>query len=72
MAMFIGVVIVLPAAAPALWLGVPVSLILGMAAIHRRIPRDTYVIGLFFVPIVGILLALAALQAYWTILGDSI
>ena len=71
MALFAAVVMVMPIAAPLLWLGVPIALLVGMAAIHRRVPRDTYIVGLFFVPVVGALLVLAALQVYWT-LGDSI
>ena len=72
MAVFVGAVMVSPITAPALWLGVPASLVLGMVIIHRRVPRDSYIIGLVFVPIVGALLTLAALQVYWTVLGDSI
>ena len=72
MALVVAVVIVVPATGPALWLGVPSSLFVGMAAIHRKLPHYTYPIGLVFVPVVGMLLVLVALQVYWTILGDSL
>lgn len=70
MAIFIGIVFVAPRAAAALWLGVPVGTVVGLWAIHRRFPADTYVIGLAFVPIVFVLLAFAAFQVYWTVLGN--
>jgi hypothetical protein len=72
MALFVGAVIVMPATGPALWAGVPVSLFVGMVAIHRRLPDYTYPLGLVFIPVVGSALTLAAIQVYWTILRDSI
>jgi hypothetical protein len=72
MAIFIAVVFMAPAAAPALWLGVPVGTIAGMLVIHRRFPADTYVIGIAFVPVVATLLGFAAFQVYWSVLGDSL
>ena len=72
MAIFVAVVFIAPAAAPALWLGVPVGTIAGMLVIHRRFPADTYVIGIAFVPVVATLLGFAAFQVYWSVLGDSL
>jgi fucose 4-O-acetylase-like acetyltransferase len=70
LALFVALVMVLPAAGPGLWFAVPLSLVAGMMVVHRRLPDHTYPIGLVFVPIVGGLLVLATLQVYWTILGD--
>lgn len=72
MALFVAVVMVMPVTGPALWIGVPVALFVGMAAIHRKLPDYSYSIGLVFVPVVGMILALIALQVYWTVLGDSL
>lgn len=71
-ALFVGVVFVLPATAPALWLAVPGSVLAGMIVIARRLPEQTYPIGLVFVPIMCAVLSLAVLQVYWSVLGDSL
>lgn len=70
MAIFIAIVFIAPRAAPVLWLGVPIGTFAGMLVIHRRFPAETYIIGLAFVPIVGVLLSFAAFQVYWSVLDN--
>jgi hypothetical protein len=70
MALVVAVISVIPAAAPALWFGVPISLCTGVAAIHNKAPDDTYPIAALSIPIIGFILVLIALQVSWTVVGD--
>jgi hypothetical protein len=72
MALVIAAVVIVPAAMPLVWIGVPIATFCGMLVVYRRFPADTYVIGLVFVPVVAALLCLAALQVSWTIGGNAL
>jgi hypothetical protein len=68
----IAIVVMAPRAAPVLWLGVPAGTFAGMWVIHRRLPKESYIIGLVFVPLVALVLAVAAFEIYWNVLGDRL
>jgi hypothetical protein len=70
MALCVAVIMLIPATGPGVWFAVPLALFGGMAVIHSRMPGYSYPIGVIFVPIVGAILILAAIQVSWTVLGN--
>lgn len=67
---FLGLLVLVPEVAPVLWLMVPVGVIAGFAVLWRRYPRDAYLIGLLYVPMMSVLLIWMAAQISWTVVGD--
>ena len=72
MALCVAVIMLIPTTGPGVWFAVPLALLGGMAVIHSRMPGYSYPIGVVFVPVVGAILVLAAIQVSWTVLGNSL
>lgn len=69
---FLGLLTLVPGSAPGLWYMVPVGVLAGFAVLWRRYPRDAYIIGLVYVPLMSALLLLLAALISWYVVGDRI
>jgi hypothetical protein len=67
---FLGLLTLMPGLAPGLWYMVPVGVFAGFAILWRRYPRDAYIIGLVYIPIVSALLLWLAALISWHVVGD--
>ena len=69
---FLGCLLLVPGIAPGLWYMVPLNVFAGFAILWRRYPRDAYIIGLVYVPIMSALMIWLAALISWHVVGDYI